>query len=187
MARADGRPVRDIGPEDHGYLTFVRPPSGFQIYLEAKPGDSRRPVGTVTFNSSPSNPNILPQFQILTSRPLGNGSVLMCDAGPSPNLIGGVPAVVPATFGGSQAVSNAINDLSCRFDARNSLTACTRDPFSQSEGFTAAGTTVQFCTRTGVGVELAFPIGDTILSARVLDDLNQPGPPQSIVIRVLGN
>jgi hypothetical protein len=187
VARADGRPVATIGREDHGYLTFVRPPSGFLIFLEAMPGDSRRPVGTVTFNSSATDPSILPHFQILTSRALGNGSTVICDVGPAPNAIGGVPAVVPATFGGSQAASNAINDLACRFDARSSLTACTRDPFTQTEGFTAAGTTVQFCTRIGVGAELAFLLGDTILTARVLDDLNQPGPPQSIVIRVLGN
>jgi len=38
VASADGRPIRSIGPEDHGYLTYVRPPSGFQIFLEAQPG-----------------------------------------------------------------------------------------------------------------------------------------------------
>jgi hypothetical protein len=186
VARADGRVVNTIGPEDHGYLTYVRPPSGFLIFLEAKPGISRRRVGTVTFNSNPNDPNVLPQFQIVSSQSLGNGSAMVCDNGPAPRL-GGVPAVDPAAFGGSQAISNAINDLSCRFDARAVATsACTRDPFQQEGTFVGQGTTVQFCTGAGVGAELAFPIGDTILTARVLDDGGFPGPPQSIVVRVFG-
>lgn len=157
------------------------------IYVEAMPGDNRRPVGTITFNSNPNNPSVLPQFQILVSRAIGDGSTLLCDDGPAPNPVGGVPAVDPPVFGGSQAVSNAINDLSCRFEARTALTACTRDPFTQIEGFTRPGTTTQFCTTGGVGEELAFQLGDTIVTARALDIFNQPGPPQSIVIRVLGD
>ena len=185
VASADGRVIRTIGPEDHGYLTYVRPPSGFQIFLEAQPGMSRQPAGTITFNSNPGNPSVLPQFQILLSRSIGNGSARVCDNGPDIDNLGGVPAVVPPSFGGTQQASNAINDLSCRFDARTAAFACTRDPFTQMEGFTVAGSTIQYCTRSGVGTELAFPLGDTILTARVLDIANQPGPPASIVIRVL--
>ena len=111
---------------------------------------------------------------------------MVCDNGPAPSQLGGVPAVVPATFGGSQAVSNAINDLSCRFDARSASTRLYPRSLHADGSVHEAGTTVQFCTSTGVGAELAFPFGDTILTARVLDDPNQPGPPQSIVIRVLG-
>ena len=185
MARADGRVVQTIGPEDHGYLTYVRPSSGFMIFVEAKPGISRRRVGSTTFNSHPNDPTVLPDFQIVSSRPLGNGSTSICDDGPAPSL-GGVPAVNPAVFGGSQSVSNAINDLSCRFDWRAASTlACTRDPFQQDGTFVVPGSTAQFCTVTGVGVELSFPLGDTILTARVRDELGFPGPPHSIVVRVL--
>jgi hypothetical protein len=182
VASADGRPIRSIGPEDHGYLTYVRPPSGFQIFLEAQPGISRQPPGTIMFNSNPGNPGVLPQFQILLSRAIGNGSARVCDNGPDADNLGGVPAVVPTNFGGTQQSSNAINDFSCRFDARTASFACTRDPFTQMEGFTVAGSTIQYCTRSGVGTELAFGLGDTILTARVLDITNQPGPPASIVI-----
>lgn len=186
VARADGRVIGTIGPEDHGYLTYVRPPSGYLLFVEAKPGISRRRVGTVTFNSNPNDPNVLPQFQIVASRSLGNGSAMVCDNGPAPRL-GGVPAVVPTSFGGSQAISNAINDLSCRFDARAVNTAaCTRDPFQQEGTFVGNGTTVQFCTSAGIGTEIAFAVGDTILTARVLDEAGFPGPPHSIVIRVFG-
>jgi hypothetical protein len=188
VARADGRIIATIGPEDHGYLTYVRPPSGFLIYIEAKPGISGRPVGSVTFNSDPTDPNVLPDLQLVTSRLLGNGSAAVCDVGPAPNQpIGGVPAVDPPMFGGTQTITNAINDLACRFDARvSSGLACTRDPFQQVESFVGQGSTVQFCTSAGVGAEMAFPLGDTILTARVLDVVGQPGHPMSIVIRVLG-
>jgi len=184
VARADGLPVASIGPNDFGYPTFLRPPSGFLIYLEAKPGISGRPVGAVTFNSDPTDPRVLPDFQIVASRPLGNGSAAVCDAGLN-QLPGGVPAVVPPVFGGSQTVSNAINDLSCRFDARTASTvACTRNAF-QVDGFVSPASRIQFCTTPGVGAEFAFPIGDTTLTARVLDVVGQPGPPANIVIRVL--
>jgi hypothetical protein len=188
VARADGRIIDTIGPDDHGYLTYVRPPSGFLIYVEAHPGISGRPVGSVTFRSDPTDPNVLPDLQMVASRVLGNGSTAVCDVGPAPNQpLGGVPAVDPPMFGGSQGVSNAINDLGCRFDARGSTAlACTRDPFQQVEAFVNPNSTVQFCTTAGVGSEMAFSIGDTILTARVLDVVGQPGHPMSIVIRVLG-
>jgi hypothetical protein len=96
--------------------------------------------------------------------------------------------VDPVVFNGPQEISNAINDLSCRFESRSvSSSACTRDPFQQEGTFTGVGTTVQFCTHQGVGTELAFPVGDTILTARVLDELGFPGPPHSIVIRVFAD
>jgi len=44
---------------------------------------------------------------------------------------------------------------------------------------------VQFCSELGGGAEIAFPPGDTRVSARVTDVLGQPGPPASIIIRVL--
>lgn len=177
--------VSAIGLDQHGYPTYIRPPSGFLMYLEAKPGTSGRPVGTATFNWSPSDPNVLPDLQIVASRPLGNGSTRVCDNQNNPPL-GGVPAVNPPIFGGTQAASNAINDLSCRFDVRGDASlACTRDPFQQVGTFVGQGSTVQFCISPAVGSELAFPLGDTILTARVRDVLGQPGHPVSIVIRVL--
>jgi hypothetical protein len=163
---------------------YVRPPSGFIIFFEAKPGVSQLKLATSTFNSSLTDANLLPDFQIVTSRALGNGSATVCDVGPAPQPIGGVPAVDPPVFGGSQVASNAINDLSCRFDARSgSSQACTRDSFG-TDTFVGDGSTTQFCTAPGVGAELAFSLGDTYLTARVRDIAGQPGPPASIVIRV---
>jgi len=182
VARADGLPIASIGPQDDGYPTFVRPASGFIIYIEARPGISGLPVASVTFESSPSDPNVLPDLQVLVSRPLGDGSPAVCDDGPLPP-IGGVPATKPTAFGGSQAIANAINDLGCRFDSRGSSTqACTRDSFGVY-AFTA-NSTIQFCTSPGVGAELAFGIGDTIVTARVRDIAGQPGHAKSIAIRI---
>ncbi len=176
--------MASIGPQDDGYPTFVRPPSGFIIYLEAKPGISGRQLGTSTFNYAMNDPNVLPDLQVVVNRPLGNGSPAVCDDGPAPP-IGGVPATVPRAFGGTQAIANAINDLGCRFDGRSStMLACTRDSFG-NYGFTNAASTVQFCTSPGVGAELAFAVGDTIVCARVRDVLGQPGQPSCIAVRVI--
>lgn len=173
--------------EDHGYPVFVRPPSGFILFIEARPGVSHLPVGTLTYNSNPSDPNILPDLQMLTSNSLGNGSLAVCDAGPAPEPLGGVPAVEPPQFGGSQAAANAMNDLGCRFDARTaSSQACTRDAFGNYV-FANSNSTVQFCTAAGVGAELAFPVGGTYLTARIRDVVGQPGLPSTIVVHVFSD
>ncbi|MGD9762979.1 MAG: hypothetical protein AB7V27_04610 [Candidatus Binatia bacterium] len=183
-ARADGYPVPAIGQQENGYPVFVRRGRGFIIYLEARRGVSRLPVGTVTFDSNPGDANVLPDLQLVVSRPLGNGSTAVCDDGPLPLPLGGVPATDPPQFGGSQAASNAINDFTCRFDVRvASSQACTRNDFGV-EVFTTGLADVQFCSSPGIGTETAFPEGDTIVTGRVRDIAGNPGPAKSIVIRV---
>jgi hypothetical protein len=184
VARADGQLTQPIGTAPDGTKIYLRQvPQGFFIVVEARPGPSNRPVGTNTFNSIATDPDALPNFRIVVSRALGNGSSLVCDNGPDPP-IGGVPAVDPPVFGGSQTVANAINDLACRFDARTtSGDACTRNA-SQEAAFVNSATRVQFCPQLGVGSEIAFPLGDTRVSALVTDALGQPGFPASIIIRV---
>ena len=177
VARADGQPTMPIGTAADGTPVFLRPLGfGFFLVVEAMPGPSGRPVGTQTFNA-----NGLPNLQIVVSRPLGNGSPAVCDSmGPN---IGGVPAVDPPDFGGSQASINAINDLGCRFDARTADLACTRNA-SDDPAFVATRTTVQFCPTVDIGAEIAFPDGDTRVTARVTDASGQPGLTASIIIRV---
>ncbi len=85
-------------------------------------------------------------------------------------------------------VSNAINDFACRFDARRMSTdACTRNAFQEDRFVSTGSGVVQFCSTVGVGQEIAFPLGDTRLTARALDNLGQPGLPASIIIRVVGD
>jgi hypothetical protein len=123
---------------------------------------------------------------IVSSRQLGNGSTAVCDDS-APTFIGGVPAVNPPAFGGSQFIANAINDFSCRFDARtNTADACTRT-VTGDFGFVSSGPNlVQFCPTVGVGAELSFALGETTLSAVVKDDFGQPGLPVSIIVRITG-
>jgi hypothetical protein len=185
VARADGQVTQPFATAGDGTPIFVRQVGfGFFLYIEARPGSGTRPVGQVTFNSDLGDPNVLPNLQITVSNPLGNGSAAVCDDGPDPP-IGGVPATNPPMFGGTQAAANAINDLSCRFNARTtSGDACTRNS-QQDPSFVAVGTRVQFCPSVGVGSEIAFPIGDTRVTARITDVLGQPGPAASIIIRVV--
>jgi hypothetical protein len=105
-----------------------------------------------------------------------------------PSFIGGVPAVNPPAFGGSQFVANAINDFSCRFNARtNTGDACTRT-VTGDFGFVSSGPgIVQFCPTVGVGFEIAFPFGETTLTAIVKDEAGQPGQPASIIVRITGS
>jgi hypothetical protein len=169
------------GTNPQGIPVYRTLATNFLIVVEARPGQSGRPVGTVTFNSNPSDPNVLPDFQLVASLPLGNGSPAVCDRGPV--VFGGVPGVVPPAFGGSQAIANAINDLGCRFGARSpSGNACTVDRLSSEERFVVANTTVQFCG--AVDSLLRFRQADTTLTVRVLDTEGRPGPSASIVVRV---
>lgn len=162
-------------------------PFGFLIVLEARPGQSGLDVGLNTFRSNPSDPNVLPDFQIIAGTALGNGSTAVCDINP-PSFIGGVPATNPPAFGGSQAIANAINDFSCRFEPRRFTTdACTRDANGDDRFVSTGSRIVQFCSEVGVGVELSFAIGDTRLTARALDAAGHPGPPASIIVRVTNN
>jgi hypothetical protein len=166
---------------------FVRPvPQGFLIVVEAVPGVSGLAVGESTFDWGPSQPDRLPAFQIVSSRSLGDGSTRVCDINP-PSFIGGVPAVNPPVFGGSQFVANAINDFSCRFSPRKTnADACTKNSLGESDLQTNASRVVQFCSDVAIGQEVAFQQGDTFLTARALDIAGNPGPPRTIIIRVTG-
>jgi hypothetical protein len=178
VVRADGFVTDPVGTSPEGYPIYERQlPQGFFVVLEARPGPDLRSVGSTTYT-----PGNLPDMMMVTNRPLGNGSSAVCDDGTS-GPPGGVPAVDPPVFDGSAI--NPINDLGCRFSSRaNDGEACTRD-FSASTFFVDPTSTIQFCPKVGIGSEIAFPVGDTILTARVRNVLGQAGAPASIVIRVL--
>lgn len=183
-ANASGVANEPIGSALDGTPIFARSlPQGFLVVVEARPGTSGSPVGTLTENWSPTDPSILPDLQILSSRALGDGSAQVCDV--VPGDLGGVPAVNPPVFQGVQWVSDAIQDLACRFAARGSSgDACTVDPVSKSSQFVQSNSTTQFCSSPGVGREIAFPSGDTRLTVRILDRDGYPGPTASIIVRI---
>ncbi len=186
IARADGIVTDPVGTTPEGYPIYERVlPQGFFVFVEARRGLDFRPIGTNTFNHNPGDPSALPDFLIIANRALGNGSTKVCDDGVTTvGTPGGVPAVVPPAFGGSQATANAINDFACRFSARTAGETCTRD-FSSNPIFVDPTSTLQFCPQVGIGSELAFGVGDTLLTVRIRNTIGQLGPSASIVVRVL--
>jgi hypothetical protein len=183
VATLDGTHRTPVGTDGAGNSIFeVVLPQGFFLVVEAKRGPSGRPVGTNVFNHNPMDPNARPDLQIQANRPLGpTPTTRVCDKGPAPAPVGGVPGINPASFALTQLVSDAFNDFSCRFIANtNPELACTGA--GGAFFFVNGTTTTQFCGL--MGSEMAFPRGDTIVTVRVRDNIGQPGLPKSIVIRV---
>ena len=163
--------------------------------VEAKRGTSGFDIGTVVFNYDMNFPSLRPDLQIETSRDIGSGSGLgsqaVCDVGPPPAPIGGVPHIgPPPSFAMTPAISNALNDFGCRFVSHTSpLDACTGDGAGASFFANTKESQVQFCA--AIDTTLSFPSGkDTLITVQVLDA--PPGAPpgtgvsggtKSIVIR----
>lgn len=188
VARADDRLVPAAEFTSEGWPVYVRSAgSGFVLVVEAKPGGSNTPVGGSAFNWDPTNPAVLPDLAVVVSRPLGNGSLDVCDD--APPRLGGVPAsTMPVSIPATQEVANVINDLSCRFKngegspgGRNRDEACTAFD-DGTYRFVGTGATVQFCAL--VNEAIGFPAGDTEVTARVRDQAGRWSAPQTMVIRI---
>ena len=151
--------------------------------IEARPGSSGAAVGTVVLPANPSTP---PHLQVLVDQPLGNGnSVIDCRSSSQARDWGGVPATSALTFDGSQATIDAATDLSCRFEVSATGGPCTLDQFGEYSLLNPNpnDTSVkQFCH--SLLISDLFPVGDTVIAARVLDTEVNPGPVAEIVVRV---
>jgi hypothetical protein len=169
--------------DDHGRAVFLAQGGGRGLLVvEGRPGASSLPVASELM---PESVEARPDLQLLASRPLGNGSDVVCDRGPAPpiGMGGGIPAVEPPDFGETQAVTDAINDFACRFAVQPSREdACTLDNLGNFD-FVSPATTLQFCSQ--VASVAAFPPGDTLLTARLRDVGGNLGPPSQVVIRNL--
>jgi len=190
VTRSDDTLLEPIGKTPDGIRIFQRVGTGFSLVIEGRPGGTRSPIGSTTFNSDPNDPTALPYLLIEASRSLGDGSADVCDD--SIAMSGGVPAVNPPDFSTSQQVADAINDFACRFkdgggarSGRGAAEACTSFPDGSyhlifSNGATPS--TIQFCGQiTG---PIAFPAGDTLVTARIRDLANHISSPAQIIIRV---
>lgn len=183
LARADSVPLAPSGVDAQGRPVYVRPlGSGFSLIVEGAPGANGARTGTSAYT-----PGALPALQLLVSRPLGNGSAVVCDA--AAPLFGGVPATVPLVFGDAPAVVDAVNDLGCRVDdgrgepfGRPRNGACTIDRGGNFEAVHPASE-VQFCLP--IAGAWQFPSGDTVVAVRLADRLGVPGPVREIVVRSL--
>ncbi len=156
--------------------------AGFFLFVEAKAGASGSPPDTRTL-ASISDPSMRPDVQIIFSRNLGNGSADVCDKGPAPALIGGVPGIDPPSFDNpSQIITDALNDIGCRLDD-NTTAPCTLNS-RDVPAFYVAGSTSQICTAGVIGSEIAFPPGDTTITVQWLDRNGNVGQQRRLVIRV---
>ena len=166
-----------------GVPVYTRPfGSGFSIVVEAAPGIAMRPVARSTYNLSGSA-----DLQIQVTRPLGNGSVEVCDN--DPPLVGGVPAINPPMFSSEQGIAGVMNDLSCRFvDGQNQTVGrnCNGDPCIMRPngqfGCAGAESLTQFCGL--ISQNLSFRSGDTLVSVRVRDTQGNFGPVSQIIVRI---
>lgn len=176
VAGSDGRASTALGNLPDGTPVYFRSSGfGFLLVVEAAPGPSGGRVGTRVFDSSSTDPSRQPDLQIQVDRPLGAGSRAVCDER-------GVPAVVPADFSAIQTVSNALNDLGCRFSVSTTRAAtCTLDQFSQAN-FLSPRSTTQFCLQ--VNSDLAFSNEETTVIVRLRDQTGAMGPVRRLKLRV---
>ena len=183
LTLADNSILDPVGETDDGVPIYAPTfGSGFILVIEAGPGLSGRPVGQFTFDG-PGTPDL----QVVVSRPLGNGSPTICDQ--TPPTAGGVPAIDPPRFDESAEVRAALNDLGCRFAdgfgetrGRSCLSeACVRFDSGQF-GCISENASVQFCGY--VDAPMAFPSGDTVITARVRDRDGNYGPEARMIVRV---
>jgi hypothetical protein len=160
----------------------------FLLVVEGQRGPSNQNPGTNLFPFGADRGDL----QILLSRPTGDpqdpigfGSAAVCDMGPAPMPFGGVPGVNPPAFGGGQQITDAIQDLECRFTT-NTLSAisnaCTRNRFGDFS-YISNGARTQYCYQ--VPMTGAFQEGDTEVSVQLRDGSGNLGPHREFVVRVV--
>jgi hypothetical protein len=189
LTRADDQIIEPSGRED-GIPVFERiktvpaGASGFSIVVEAAPGTSGAEVGTSSYDVTLLS---FPDLQIQVSRAIGNGSAAVCDDPVS--APGGVPGTEPVNFEETAANVAHLNDLSCRFvDGQGNPEARTNPQdscvaFASGDfAFVDDDTTTQYCG--AMNVPLAFPLGDTVVTARLRDADGNIGEEKQILVRV---
>src|SRR5262249_8787061 len=138
------------------------------------------------FNWNPNDPTVLPDLQIEVTQPLGdNPTAAVCDG--QGGSAGGVPAVNPPDFSPLQPIADAIKDLACRFTDETgspggrTMNSCVQFP-DGSYTFVDPTSTVQFCG--SINKLFHFPVGDTLVTARVRDVVGHVSDEAHIVIRI---
>ncbi len=149
--------------------------------LEAKPGRSNSAIGTTVPPPTPGA-GIYPDLQVQSDRPLGNGSSAICDTQPAHEGGGGVPGFSPASFEPTPAIIDGLVDFACRFSSFVPSAPCTLGPDGNERTLTSLPSgSQQFCMIGTLNTKI--PLGDTVLTARVVDKAGNPGPTTQIVLR----
>lgn len=181
IARADDLPLMPDAIDGQGRPVFERiQGQAMMLVVEARHGS--QPLETSAYD-----PGGRRGVDFLVSRPLGNGSPVVCDV--APPEIGGVPGIDPPLFSDDRDVQDAIDDLGCRVNdgtgaplARFGESACTRMEPSFDYGFVDEDSDLQFCLP--IARLWNFPVGDTIVVARVRDTAGIVSAVREIVVRV---
>ncbi|MDX2166957.1 MAG: pre-peptidase C-terminal domain-containing protein [Deltaproteobacteria bacterium] len=186
VANAQNEPQRPIGVDAFNRPIFSESFGlNFSLIIEGRAGANRVNPGPYPVPYGDENADM----QMIMSRPLGDGSPVVCDISP-PN-IGGVPATVPFAFSNGDAPQDVVHDMGCRFRdgmgdflARTTdMEACTVSDRGFGFGFVDRGSRLQFCGV--IASAWSFPPGDTVVAARMKDAREQTfGAVREIVIRV---
>jgi hypothetical protein len=185
IASADDRIVAPDGMDEQGRPIFERLLGhAFSLVVEGARNASGRPVGANAYGQDGTAPDL----QILVSRDLGDGSEAVCDFDIDEEIFGGIPGIDPPLFSADARVIGALNDLGCRTNdgtgqplGRVPSQACTRTEFGD---FAVANpiSDVQFCLP--IAKAWSFPVGDTVVAARVRSIDGGLSAVEEIVIRV---
>jgi len=188
VASADDFPLEPSELDDMGRPVYVTPVGhGFTLVTEVRRGQNGQVVGQEAFRHDPEDPTVLPDLQLIVSRPLGDGSLDVCDT-ISPD-IGGVPATQPFAFAATQEVADAVNDAGCRVDdgmgrTRAHRSFCTKSDETRVPASVSPLPQRQFCLPIAKAWE--FPAGETVVAVRARDVTGEVGPVKEMVVRVLG-
>lgn len=184
-----GAPTPTPEYDDQGRRVFTKILGRFLLVVEAKPGSNHQavcplaPAPNSCVGLSPDDPTVAPDLQIETTQPLGNGDpVVDCQSGQPPAMWGGITAIPTPSFDSTPATIAALQDFACRFTALNSGTPCTLDG-NANTATVSSDATIQFCNQ--VAMSAAFPQGDTVLTAQIVDRNQNLGPTAQIVVRVV--
>lgn len=173
IVRADGNQITPVSVDKDGVPTYENVVgSGFMIVVEGKPGLSNIEVGRKLMSYKPDDPKSRPDLELETTNDLGDGSKAVCDK--RKPVIGGVPAINPPSFQETQAVADTLNDMACRFETFiEPQSACVVNKGGDFT-FVQPESAIQFCMT--VAKAWNFPVGDTLVSARLRDGEGNPGP-----------
>jgi hypothetical protein len=164
--------------------------SGSLLFVvEGRSGPSGSLPGTNCGGTCPPMGTERGDIRMLVGTDLGDGSPAVCDMGPT--VFGGVPGfdppLLPLLSDPNKAITEAIQDVACRFVPRdNGALACTRDNFGNFSFISCqqnCGAYRQYCFQ--VPLSAGFHVGDTEVELQLRDVVGNLGPPKEIVVRVL--
>jgi hypothetical protein len=113
---------------------------------------------------------------------MGNGNNPVCSPGGSYNVNGGIPGINPPDFTPTTDIINTLQSFAIWFTYQSPGYACTAAPGGGSWAYVNSAATAQFCDQ--MSAPQAFPVGDSLLTAQLMDMGGNVGPTAQIIVRV---